>query len=540
MIATTTPRRGSRLAAGVIALAVVAAGTLVASPAYADTGEATPVVSGGGLHPVAVDFMPYPDRAYVADQGGFINVVNTATDTLVTQIFTAGAPPASNCMLGGGTLSAHSDTYFVSGYNCTFGPRLLNISTTTNEVIQEIGLPGATLTGDVAVSLNGSYALVYGQTAEPAAEVLYVVALQTATVTKITLAEGTPSGERPTSIAFSADSSAAFVTTPDGGVAKVDLADKWVVGTSHPAATSAGASRGIAPNPGGSVLYVANTDGSIGQLDPLSGNSTILITIPGAQLNAIAATPDGKSLIATGLDGDSSTGGSAWLVDIATGTVTRKFRVGGTPWSVDVNLNGSKAYVVANGSGTTHVLGLTNVAPTFSAATATKTATVGKSYKSQFAATGFPAASYKYTGSLPTGLKLSTKTGLLYGTPTKAGKFSFTVVASNGTLPDATTATQTVTVKAGTLTTHIPKISGTKKVGKTLKATTAAWGPAPVTLSYQWYRYTGGTWAKISKATKTSYKLVKADKSHKVRVVVTGKKANYTTATKTSASLSIK
>ncbi|WP_298131782.1 hypothetical protein [Micropruina sp.] len=76
-----------------------------------------------------------------------------------------------------------------------------------------------------------------------------------------------------------------------------------------------------------------------------------------------------------------------------------------------------------------------------------------------------------------------------------------------------------------------PKISGTAKVGKKLTAKPGTWKPSGTKLSYQWYRNS----TKISGATKSTYKLVKADKKKKITVKVTGKKDGYANTTKTSA-----
>ncbi|MBK7822101.1 MAG: CAP domain-containing protein [Tessaracoccus sp.] len=80
------------------------------------------------------------------------------------------------------------------------------------------------------------------------------------------------------------------------------------------------------------------------------------------------------------------------------------------------------------------------------------------------------------------------------------------------------------------LTVAVPKISGTAKVGKKLTAKAGAWGPKPVTLTYQWYR----NGKKIAKATTSTYTLKAADKGKKITVKVTGKKKGYATASKTS------
>ena len=83
--------------------------------------------------------------------------------------------------------------------------------------------------------------------------------------------------------------------------------------------------------------------------------------------------------------------------------------------------------------------------------------------------------------------------------------------------------------------TPTPTISGTAKVGKTLTAKPGTWKPAPVTLSYQWLR----SGKAISGATKSTYKLVKADKGKKVAVQVTGAKSTYASVSKKSAAKTI-
>ena len=80
--------------------------------------------------------------------------------------------------------------------------------------------------------------------------------------------------------------------------------------------------------------------------------------------------------------------------------------------------------------------------------------------------------------------------------------------------------------------TSTPKISGTAKVGKALTASHGSWKPSRVSLSYQWKR----NGVAITKATKSKYKLVKADRSKKITVTVTGSKSGYTSVSKSSKS----
>jgi hypothetical protein len=70
---------------------------------------------------------------------------------------------------------------------------------------------------------------------------------------------------------------------------------------------------------------------------------------------------------------------------------------------------------------------------------------VAKSYSHRFAATGSPTPTItRYSGTLPTGLKLATN-GTLSGTPSRAGTYTFTLEATNG-IGTAAKATESVVV----------------------------------------------------------------------------------------------
>ncbi|SFU10347.1 hypothetical protein SAMN04487915_1111, partial [Arthrobacter sp. ov118] len=137
-------------------------------------------------------------------------------------------------------------------------------------------------------------------------------------------------------------------------------------------------------------------------------------------------------------------------------------------------------------------------------------------YRSGTAITGATAATYRLN-SADAGRTLSvrvtgTKTG--YTTATKS-------------------STATAAVTAGTLApAPVPTISGTTRVGYTLTANPGTWGPAPVNLTYQWYR--SGT--AITGATAATYRLNSADAGKTLSVRVTGTKTGYTTSTRASAS----
>jgi len=133
-------------------------------------------------------------------------------------------------------------------------------------------------------------------------------------------------------------------------------------------------------------------------------------------------------------------------------------------------------------------------------------------YASGKAIAGAKSATYKLT-SASLGKKITVKV-----TGTKAGY-------------QATTKTSAATAKVTAIfaKSPVPKISGTAKVGKKLKAKVGTWSPKPK-FTYQWYA--GGK--AIKGATKATLKLKKAQKGKKITVKVTAKKTNYATKTKAS------
>src|SRR4029453_17951436 len=77
----------------------------------------------------------------------------------------------------------------------------------------------------------------------------------------------------------------------------------------------------------------------------------------------------------------------------------------------------------------------------------------------------------------------------------------------------------------------VPTITGTAKVGSTLTAVPGVWGPAPVTLAYQWK----ANGVSVVGGTAATYVPVTGDVGKTLTVTVTGSKIGYTTASKTSA-----
>lgn len=97
--------------------------------------------------------------------------------------------------------------------------------------------------------------------------------------------------------------------------------------------------------------------------------------------------------------------------------------------------------------------------------------------------------------------------------------------------PISKTSVPTAAVVKGSLTVSTPAITGTAKVGSALTAVSGAWGPAPVTLQYRWYR----SGALILGATAATYVPAATDLAGTITVKVTGSKPGFTTVSRTSA-----
>ncbi|MGW9117175.1 hypothetical protein ACWGRV_11090 [Streptomyces sp. NPDC055663] len=165
----------------------------------------------------------------------------------------------------------------------------------------------------------------------------------------------------------------------------------------------------------------------------------------------------------------------------------------------------------------------------------------------------------KITGTVKVGAKLTTTNGswtpaaTSYGYQWKAdGKAIKGATASTYTVPASLLGKYlTITVTAhrtghtdGSVTpasvkvakgsapkaTKQPTISGTVKVGRTLKAAHGTWTPTPTSYGYQWY----ANGKAISGATKSSLTLKSAQRGKKITVKVTARRTGHASGTATS------
>lgn len=85
--------------------------------------------------------------------------------------------------------------------------------------------------------------------------------------------------------------------------------------------------------------------------------------------------------------------------------------------------------------------------------------------------------------------------------------------------------------QAGLIEGATPRIAGKARVGRKVRAVAGVWGPAPVVLTYQWFR----NGKPIKAATKAVYRLKSRDRGKKVTVQVTGTRPAYAAVTRVSA-----
>lgn len=120
--------------------------------------------------------------------------------------------------------------------------------------------------------------------------------------------------------------------------------------------------------------------------------------------------------------------------------------------TIEGRLLALNAAVTLDNDTITRPSGCDNVRPAITSA-GPLAGTAGTAYSYTVTASGTPTPTYAITaGTLPTGLGLDATSGVISGTPTTPGTYTFTVTASNGTSADAS-ATYTVAIAAPTVTT---------------------------------------------------------------------------------------
>jgi hypothetical protein len=216
---------------------------------------------------------------------------------------------------------------------------------------------------------------------------------------------------------------------------------------------------------GGGGSYFSGT--LTGAVNNHGGNGSVTLYYPSnlTSISPAAAAPGTSVTIdGSGLAGATVTiGGAAATVTSSTDTQV----VATVPAPSPLPTGAQTVNVTTAGGVTLPAVGsFTYLSPpVFTADTPTSPATVGTPYSYTFTASGRPDPTFEVSsGTLPAGLTL-TSGGVLSGTPTASGSSTFTVTASNGVSPDASTGDQTITVGQGAQTITFAPLASPATVG---------------------------------------------------------------------------
>lgn len=304
-----------------------------------------------GTGPGPVRLTPNAAKAYVGNyKGSTLSVVSTATDSVLRTI-TVGSGPCNIVVTPNGAKAYAT----VSGTNSV---SVIDVAADT--VIKTI--PVGNQPCPIAMSPTGLKVLV----ANGASNSLSVIdTVNDAVTTTI------PVGSSPYAIAFTPTGSKAYVANiASSSVSVIDTVREVEL---QRIPVRAGPSD-VAIKPDGTKIYVPNSTfsfslGSVTVIDATNDTVTKTISIPGFNASVVSWKPDGsKAYVAH--TGSPYALGDISVIDGETDLITKSFAVQTSPVGIAFAKDGSKAFVLNNGSGSVSIIdaGSDNV---------TKTVTVG-------------------------------------------------------------------------------------------------------------------------------------------------------------------
>lgn len=256
-----------------------------------------------------VSAAPSGPYAYVTNNRGNVSVIDTQTNTIVANVSTGGTLPFAVAVNPAGT------KVYVANYDRN---NLAIIDAATNTVTTTVPI-GASPFG-VAVNAAGTK--------------IYTTGERDYNLTVIDAATNNVTARVPMGWAHR--------------VLPAGLAEAEEVGA---LASTSGYSYGIAPNPAGTKVYVANFwDGNVSVIDT-AGNTVETVIQLGDSPDSMVMNSAGTKLFVT-----SASESNLTVINPDTNAVTAKIRVGSFPIAVALNPTGTRAYVANRDSGTVSVI----------------------------------------------------------------------------------------------------------------------------------------------------------------------------------------
>jgi O-glycosyl hydrolase len=453
------------------------------------TGKFTAgATAGGPFNVVASSGGVSGTSTVTVTSSGSGTVGNTANGTLTDNIWSGGAWINASRFQAGTTISAAAlmaKVGAVTGkYKCAIYSDVSGLPSRLVQTTAEVTAPAAgwqtfTLTAPVALTSGTYYWLTiwsndsnarvyysgtngtlrwasgtYGTWPDPISTsggsnlnyCIYAVAGSGPSLTSIAVTPATPSISNGTTQQFTATGTYSDATTQN-----ISSTVTWgSANTGVATITTAGKATGVA----------AGTSAITAALNGVSGGTTLTVT-PALTLTSIALTPANPSLTIGGTQqftatGTYSNGSTQNLSALVTWGSSVPAHATITTAGLATAVSGGATTISASVSGVTGTTTLTVQTTALSITTnSTPNGTGNVPYSAALAATGgtTPYAWSVTAGALPGGLTLNASTGVIAGTPSAAGTFSFTVkVTDSGSPVLSATANFGITISAAATT----------------------------------------------------------------------------------------
>ena len=197
---------------------------------------------------------------------------------------------------------------------------------------------------------------------------------------------------------------------------------------------------------GASSAYAALAVSGAASTTSVTVNSSNSTSVTGDSTVAYAASVSASSTVTGGTVTFTTSGSTLCSAAVSSGTASCTAK--SAPIGTDTVTGTYSGDATLDGSSGTATLNVASTAPIFTSASAPTVAAEGSGYDASFSASGDPAPTFSLSGA-PSWLSVNATTGTVSGVvPAGTASFSYSVVASNGTSPDATDGPFTVAVSA--------------------------------------------------------------------------------------------